>query len=56
MSHTLLARAAAITVALGLAATAAPATAAGHAGHHHRPCFIVQAHWNTALDGPQPRC
>lgn len=21
-----------------------------------RPCFIVQAHWNAALDGPQPRC
>ena len=21
-----------------------------------RPCFIVQAHWNPALDAPQPRC
>ena len=21
-----------------------------------RPCFIVQAQWNDALDGPQPRC
>jgi hypothetical protein len=21
-----------------------------------RPCFIVQARWDEALDGPQPRC
>jgi hypothetical protein len=21
-----------------------------------RPCFMVQAHWNVALDGPQPLC
>lgn len=21
-----------------------------------RPCFLVRAHWNEALDGPQPRC
>ncbi len=21
-----------------------------------RPCFIIQPHWNTALDGPQPVC
>lgn len=21
-----------------------------------RPCYIVQEHWNTALDGPQPLC
>jgi len=20
------------------------------------PCFMVQARWNTALDGPQPEC
>ncbi len=21
-----------------------------------RPCFMVRANWNDALDGPQPRC
>ncbi|MEP7738006.1 hypothetical protein ABKW28_10170 [Nocardioides sp. 31GB23] len=21
-----------------------------------RPCFMVRAHWNDALDGPQPTC
>ena len=21
-----------------------------------RPCFMVRAHWNVALDGPQPTC
>ena len=21
-----------------------------------RPCFMVRAHWNEALDGPQPTC
>jgi hypothetical protein len=21
-----------------------------------RPCFLHRAHWNEALDGPQPRC
>lgn len=21
-----------------------------------RPCFLVRAHWNDVLDGPQPRC
>ncbi len=21
-----------------------------------RPCFLVRAHWNVALDGPQPLC
>lgn len=21
-----------------------------------RPCFMVRAHWNVALDGPQPMC
>jgi hypothetical protein len=21
-----------------------------------RPCFLVRAHWNEALDGPQPLC
>lgn len=21
-----------------------------------RPCFLVRAHWNDALDGPQPLC
>lgn len=27
-----------------------------NSGPTDRPCFIVQAHWNAALDGPQPRC
>lgn len=21
-----------------------------------RPCFVWRAHWNTALDGPEPTC
>jgi hypothetical protein len=21
-----------------------------------RPCFLVRAHWNEAIDGPQPTC
>ncbi|NYD42604.1 hypothetical protein [Nocardioides panaciterrulae] len=56
MSHTLLRRLAALLVASGLAALAVPVSAAGQTGHHDRPCFIVQAHWNVGLDGPQPRC
>jgi hypothetical protein len=27
-----------------------PTPSAGH------PCFLVRAHWNVALDGPQPVC
>ena len=54
MSHPLARTTLALLVAAGLAVAAAPADASTH--HHSRPCFIVQAHWNTALDGPQPRC
>ena len=25
-------------------------------GPADRPCFMVQSHWNTAYDGPQPTC
>ena len=35
--------------------TAAPTSPAGSTSVE-RPCFIVQPHWNTALDGPQPVC
>jgi hypothetical protein len=36
--------------ATGSAASSAPDEAGD------RPCFMVRAHWNTALDGPQPTC
>lgn len=38
-----------LTAATGSAASSAPDEA-------DRPCFMVRAHWNTALDGPQPTC
>lgn len=59
MSITSLRATAAVLAALALAASVPPAHAAGsghHATHHSRPCFIVPAHWNVALDGPLPRC
>lgn len=58
-------RAFTITVALASATTilAAPPALAGHTAvglpgeePFSRACFMVQAHWNTALDGAQPRC
>jgi hypothetical protein len=38
-----------LTAATGNAASSAPEET-------ERPCFMVRAHWNTALDGPQPTC
>jgi hypothetical protein len=56
-----------VAAATALAATAtilsAPSASAGHtaaalAGEEpfSRPCFMVQANWNEALDGGQPEC
>jgi hypothetical protein len=36
--------------------TPAVTAAAPSAPTGDRPCFMVRAHWNTALDGPQPTC
>lgn len=58
-------RAFTITVAITSATTilAAPPALAGHTAAglpgeepFSRPCFMVQANWNDALDGAQPRC
>jgi hypothetical protein len=58
-------RAFTITVALASATTilAAPPALAGHTAAgmpgeepFSRACFMVQSHWNTALDGAQPKC
>lgn len=52
-------------VASTVLATVAVVALAGaaHAGDtdesetpYGRPCFMVRAHWNVALDGPQPTC
>jgi hypothetical protein len=49
-------------VATSAMLTASPATAGdtanGYPGEEpfSRACFMEQAHWNEALDGPQPRC
>jgi hypothetical protein len=56
MSHLMLRRAVALVVAAGLATIVEPASATDHPGGQGRPCFIVQANWNIALDNPQPRC
>jgi hypothetical protein len=52
-------RVAAITAATACAAftaVASPASGAAASTDRERPCFIVQAHWNTAFDGPAPTC
>jgi hypothetical protein len=36
--------------------TGATGAVASDAPDGDRPCFMVRAHWNTALDGPQPTC
>ena len=51
-------RSMAAAAALGVAAAAVvvpagPTAGASSAGH---PCFMHRAHWNVALDGPQPVC
>ena len=47
-------------VCLALASSAAAAVPAPAPGpgptDQERPCFMVRAHWNEALDGPQPTC
>ena len=35
--------------------SAAPSSSRSQPAPTH-PCFLVQARWNTALDGPQPEC
>ena len=37
-------------------APAEPASGVVYDSDRDRPCFMVRAHWNEALDGPQPRC
>ena len=53
-------RTAAIAASAAFAASAAIAAPAASGAttstDHARPCFIVQAHWNTAFDGPAPTC
>lgn len=61
MSHhrsTVTAAGALLCLALaGSAAAAIPEPVAGPAPtDQERPCFMVRAHWNNALDGPQPTC
>ena len=45
----------AVIVTTTLTATTAAASSEPD-GAADRPCFMVRAHWNTALDGPQPAC
>ncbi len=59
-TRTRTARSAAFAVAASIAAVtttfvAAPTTASPDPGQE-RPCFIVQARWNAAIDGPAPTC
>ena len=50
--------AAATTITITTAFAPASSSAADTAGDgtQDRPCFMVRAHWNAALDGPQPTC
>ncbi|WP_107764848.1 hypothetical protein [Nocardioides terrigena] len=47
--------AATITMTTALAPTASSA-ADTEEGPTDRPCFMIQSHWNTGYDGPQPTC
>lgn len=47
--------AAAITMTTAFAPIASSAADTDE-GPADRPCFMVQSHWNTAYDGPQPTC
>ena len=54
-------RGAVVGVATAIITTTAFAPTASSAagtdeGPADRPCFMVQSHWNTAYDGPQPTC
>lgn len=57
MTKTVARNTAALTLSIAVAAAVSGAAQAGSGPvHQDRPCFIVQSHWNVALDGPQPRC
>ena len=61
MSHhrtTIAATAALLCLALAGSASAAIPEPGPEPGStdQERPCFMVRAHWNDALDGPQPTC
>ncbi|ANH39424.1 hypothetical protein I601_3013 [Nocardioides dokdonensis FR1436] len=61
MSHrrTILAASGAL-LCLALAGSAGASVPEPHPGYgpadQERPCFMVRAHWNVGLDGPQPTC
>jgi hypothetical protein len=46
----------AILAILTLPATGQAAPAPDAPAEPGRPCFLVRAHWNEAIDGPQPTC
>lgn len=41
---------------VALAGSAHAGASASAETAYSRPCFMVRAHWNVALDGPQPLC
>jgi hypothetical protein len=48
-----------VLASVAVVALAGAASADGSGGSeapYSRPCFMVRAHWNVALDGPQPMC
>lgn len=58
--HRSIVTAAGALLCLALAGSAAAAIPEPEPGpgstDQERPCFMVRAHWNDALDGPQPTC
>jgi len=48
--------AAGAALATATAVVAVPAGSATGTSSPDRPCFMFRAHWNVALDGPQPVC
>ncbi|GAA2136087.1 hypothetical protein GCM10009844_02050 [Nocardioides koreensis] len=48
--------AAAAALGTATAVVVVPAGSAAGTSSGDRPCFMYRAHWNTALDGPQPVC
>jgi hypothetical protein len=45
-----------ITITTAFVPATTSAATADRDGAKNRPCFMVQSHWNTAYDGPQPTC
>lgn len=45
-----------VLASVALIALAGAASADDCETPYSRPCFMVRAHWNVALDGPQPMC